>query len=566
MRRLIGGTVVILAVLAIGIALWRSGPAIPPGSVVVVELSGQLAEAPPVDALSRFSARGPALPTLLLLLEMATADERISGVILHIRPLRVGYARIQELRDAISRVRSADKQVVAVLDMAVLNATREMYLASAADQVYVVPGFLGPLAGIAGQSIFLGSFFEKIGVEFEYVRIGEYKSAVEMFAASEMSEPAREMTNALFDGLFDQITAGIAEGRSLPQATVASLIDNAPATAEEYLDSGLADGIVGREEVLESAGLEAAEEISSADYLRVDPSRLGLRSGPEIALIFSDGMILQSGGGSLVRRSAADEIVRALESAADDAEVKAIVLRVNSPGGSSLASEQLWRAVRSAREKKPVVVSMADVAASGGYYVASAADAILAEPATFTGSIGIYLQRPFFSGLYEKLDIGTELIARGAHAGIAGSDKPLTPAQRKRTEDWIRSLYDEFLDRVAEGRGVQPDEVDRLGQGRVWLGATALGHGLVDELGGLWAAVQRAKREANIPEDVDPERVLFPGPRSPGEQLRQVFRGELQAWLVAKLFPMELPEPLTWKGLGIREKLLLLPPYWVEIH
>lgn len=566
MRRLIGGTVVILAVLAIGIALWRSGPVIPPGSVVVVELSGQLAEAPPVDALSRFSARGPALPTLLLLLEMATADERISGVMLHIRPLRVGYARIQELRDAISRVRSADKRVVAVLDMAVLNATREMYLASAADQVYVVPGFLGPLAGVAGQSIFLGSFFEKIGVEFEYVRIGKYKSAVEMFAASEMSEPAREMTNALFDGLFDQITAGIAEGRNLPQATVASLIDSAPATAEEYLDAGLADGIAGREEVLKSAGLEAAEEISSADYLRVDPSRLGLRGGPEIALIFSDGMILQSGGGSLVRRSAADEIVGALESAADDAEVKAIVLRVNSPGGSSLASEQLWRAIRSARKKKPVVVSMADVAASGGYYVASAADAILAEPATLTGSIGIYLQRPSFSGLYEKLDIGTELITRGAHAAIAGSDKPLTPAQRKRTEDWIRSLYDEFLDRVAEGRGVQPQEVDRLGQGRVWLGATALGHGLVDEMGGLWAAVQRAKREANIPEDVDPERVLLPGPRSPGEQLRQVFRGELQAWLVARLFPMELPEPLIWNGLGIGGELLLLPPYWIEIH
>jgi protease-4 len=142
----------------------------------------------------------------------------------------------------------------------------------------------------------------------------------------------------------------------------------------------------------------------------------------------------------------------------------------------------------------------------------------------------------------------------------------LTPAQRKHTEDWIRSLYDEFLDRVAEGRGVQPQEVDRVGQGRVWLGATALGHGLVDEMGGLWAAVQRAKREANIPEDVDPERVLLPGPRSPGEQLRQLFRGELQAWLVAKLFPMELPEVLTWDSLQIGGEILLLPPYWIEIR
>ena len=181
-------------------ALWQSGPRIPEGSVLVVELAGQLAEAPPVDTLSRLNARGPALPTMLLLLEMAGADERISAVLLHIRSLDIGYARIQELRDAVLRIRSAKKQVVALLDLADFNATRELYLASAADQVFVVPGFLGPLAGIAGQAIFLGSLFEKIGVRYEYVRIGDYKSAVETFAASEMSEPARQMTNELFDG------------------------------------------------------------------------------------------------------------------------------------------------------------------------------------------------------------------------------------------------------------------------------------------------------------------------------------------------------------------------------
>ncbi len=167
MRRLIGGGAAVLVALVIGMALWQPGPRIPEGSVLVLELSGQLAEAPPVDTLSRLTARGPALPTLLLLLEMAGADERISGVLLHIRSLNVGYARIQELRDAVLRIRGSRKQVVALLDVAHFNATREMYLASAADQVFVVPGFLGPLAGIAGQSIFLGSLFEKIGVRYE---------------------------------------------------------------------------------------------------------------------------------------------------------------------------------------------------------------------------------------------------------------------------------------------------------------------------------------------------------------------------------------------------------------
>ncbi|MEE9281540.1 MAG: signal peptide peptidase SppA [Myxococcota bacterium] len=566
MRRLVITLVAVLVVLAIGIALLQTGPRIPEGSVLTVELSGDLAEAPPVDTLARLTSRGPALPTLLLALEMASADERVSAVLLHIRPLRVGYARIQELRDAVSRVRAADKRVLAVLDMAVLNATRETYLASAADQVYVVPGFLGPLAGFAGQSFFLGSFFEKIGVEFEYVRIGDYKSAVETFTASEMSEPAREMTNDLFDGLFEQITSGIAEGRDLSRDTVASLIESAPATADEYLAAGLADGIADRDEVLESAGLEDAEEISTADYLRVDPTRLGLRDGPRIALIFGDGTLVQSRGTPLARTSAADEIERALETAADDERVRAIVLRVNSPGGSSLASDQLWLAIRRAREKKPVVVSLGETAASGGYYVASAADAILAEPATLTGSIGLFLLRPSFSGLYEKLGIGTEVVARGPYAGMAGSDQPLTADQLQHTREWIRSLYAGFLARVAEGRGVEPAEIDAVGQGRVWLGATALEHGLVDELGGLWAAVQRAKREANIADDVDPQRVLFPGPRSATEQMRQLFRGELAAWLRLQLFPVELPEVLTWDWLRLEGELLMLPPYWIEIR
>ncbi len=565
MKRLIGGGAIVV-VIAIGVALWQSGPRVPEGSVLVVELAGQLTEAPPVDTLSQLTARGPALPTLLLLLEMAGADERISGVLLHIRSLDVGYARIQELRDAVLRIRGADKQVVAFLDLSAFNATREMYLASAADQVFVVPGFLGPLAGIAGQAIFLGSLFEKVGVQYEYVRIGDYKSAVETFGASEMSEPVRQMTDELFDGLFAQITSGIAQGRNLAAAEVVALIDEAPATSDEYLQAGLADGVAGRDEVLESAGFEQSEEISSADYLRVPPSRLGLRNGPQIALIFGEGTIVQSGGSPLTRSCSADEIGAALERAAEDKAVRAIVLRINSPGGSSLASEQLWRAIRRARETKPVVVSMADVAASGGYYVASGADAILAEPATLTGSIGIYFLRASLSGLYRKLEIGTEDFARGRLAGISGSSEPLTPEQRARTSDWIRTLYAEFLERVAEGRGVDPEDVDKIGQGHVWLGATALENGLVDELGGLWAAVQRAKREANIPADVDPERVLFPGPRSTREQIRQLLRGELPAWLRGVLFPVRLPEVMTWDWLGLGSDLLLLPPYWVEIR
>lgn len=563
-RAVVAGVAILLVLLAL--AVWRSGPRVEQGSVIVVRLAGDLAEAPPVDALGRLTAPGPALPTLLLLLEMAENDERVVAVLLHIRPLAVGYARLQELRDAVARVRAAGKQVLAVLDLAVVNATRELYLASAADRVYVVPGFVGPLAGVAGQSIFLGSFFERIGVQFEYVRIGEYKSAVETFAGSEMSEPARRMTNALFDGLFAQITAGIGQGRGLSPEAVAALIEKAPATGQEYLDAGLADGIAAPDQVIEAAGLGDAPALESGLYLGVDPNGLGLRNGPKIALVFSDGTLVQSGSTPLMRGSAADGVEAALETASEDESIAAIVLRVNSPGGSSLASDQLWRAIRKAREKKPVVASLGETAASGGYYVASAADAIVAEPATITGSIGIFLLRPSLAGLYQKLGIGTEVIARGPHAGIEASDAPLSPEQREHTEMWIRSLYAEFLGRVAEGRGLDRAAIDAVGQGRVWLASSALEHGLVDELGGLWAAVQRAKLEAGLPADVDPRRVVLPGPRSLSEQVGQLFRGELTSWLQARLLPAPLPEVLRLDWPSLAGEVLMLPPYWIELH
>ena len=568
MRRLITIALILGVAAMIGYALLHSGPRIPEPSVLVLELGGRLEEAPSVDALQQLMARGLALPTLLLQLEKAAADLRIKAVLMRIRALDIGYARVQELRDAVSRVREAGKPVIALLDLASLNATRELYLASSADKIYLVPGFLGPFAGIAGQYLHLGGFFEKLGIQVEYERVGDYKSAPEMFAAREMSEPARQTFNELLDGLFAQIVGGIAAGRGLDAARVRQLVDAAPSTAAEYTAAGLADGVADQEEILEREGLEDAEELLWDTYLQVDPRDLGLRTGPQIALIFGDGPIVQAERGRLPRRRtfAADTIAEALEEAGEEEDVRAIVLRINSGGGSALASDQLWRKLRKVSEKKPVVVSMADAAASGGYYVASGANAIIAEPASLTGSIGVFFLRPALSGLYRKLDIGSEILARGRHAAIAAGDEPFTPEQRERTSHFVRALYQDFVERVSTGRGVSTEEVDRLGQGRIWLGEAALARGLVDELGGLYAAVKRAKVEAELDADVDPARVIFPGPRKLIEQVRNLMQGELAGWLMERTLPVELPEILRSAPFLAEGDLAYLPPYWIEIH
>jgi protease-4 len=567
MRRLV---VLALAALVVGMlayALFGTGPDIPDSAVLLVELDGELEEAPPLDPLDRFTARGPAVATLLLQLDKARVDRRIAGVLVHIRGLRTGYAHVQELRDALQRVRDAGKPVVALLDLNNLNATREVYLASAAEKVFVAPGYLGPLSGVAGEYLFLGGMFEKLGVEVQYESAGKYKSAPEMLAGRAMSDAARENTNELLDQLYAQIVQGIAAGRRMQASEVRELIERAPSTGDEFLAERLADGIASRKQALKEAGLEGSELLKLQDYAEVDPTELGLRKGPAVALVFGSGSIVQGTGGRGLRRNAfsADRISRALEEASESEKVRAIVLRVDSPGGSSLASDQIWRAIREARERKPVVVSMADAAASGGYYLASAADAIVAEPATFTGSIGVFFLRPVLGGLYRKLDIGSEVMARGRYAGMAGSSESFTEEQRARARHFVETLYGEFLARVSTGRGLSIERVRELAEGRVWLGGAARELGLVDEIGGLDTAVARAKTAAGIAPEQDPERIIFPGPRTFAEQLRDLTSGMLaRSWLEAPLLERLPGVVRAWLDLAEGEPAYL-PAHWLAI-
>jgi protease-4 len=558
----------VLAVMTwIGYALWSAGPRIPESAVLVLDLRGGLEEVPPRDAIDALLADGPALATVVLQLDKAAADARIAGAVLHIHSLALSYARIQELRDAMARFRASGKRAIALLDLVSFNATRELYLASAADEVYAVPGYRGPLAGLAGQYLSLGGFLAKLGIQVEFERVGEWKSAPETFALERMTEPARQQAREVVDGVFDQVVAGLAEARGLERRKVARLFDRAPAEPDALRDAGLIDGEADLAKAIELAGSSGAEPVDFEAYVQVDPTGLGLRSGPSIALVFADGNVIE-GRGSRTQRFASDDLVEALETARDDDDIVGVVVRVNSPGGSSLAAEHVWRAIRSVREHKPVVVSMGDYAASGGYYVASAASAIVAQPATVTGSIGVFVMRPALAGLFEKLGIGSEIIARGEFASFAASDQPLTPFERERTRALVDSIYRDFLERVAEGRKLSQDRVDELGRGRVWLGARASELGLLDVQGGLHEAVSELKRLAGIPEHQDPARVVFPPPRGLGEALRELLRTEWRPALLQALLPDHLASPALRAMLrGASEGgISLLPSYWIEIH
>ena len=560
-KRFIGIGLAALAALVIGLALFSSGTRVPNSSILVMELSGELPDAPSSGALPFLGARSLSLPTLILQLDKTAADSRVVGVLLHIRSLRAGYAQVQELRDAIARVRDAGKKVVSLIDTATLNASGQLYLASAADQVYLVPAFLGPFAGVRGEFMSLGGFFEKVGIDVEYARVGKFKSGPEMFANREMSQPARENAHELIDGLYGQMVAGIAHSRSLSEEKLHQIIDSAPSTGRAYLEAGLADGIADRKSVLEAAGLGESEEVELGDYLHVDPRTLGLRTGPKIALVFGHGTIVPGSGSRSTRGFAADRIQEALEQAAESDDVRAIVLRIDSGGGSGLASDQLWREVQRIREEIPVVVSMGNAAASGGYYIASGASAIVAQPSTITGSIGVYMLRPSFGPLYEKLDIRTEIIARGDYAPLDTSSRKLTDDERERLQLLVDSFYTEFLDRVATGREMATEAIDSLGQGRVWLGDAALARGLVDAHGGLHKAVELAKAEAGIEPEADPQRVVYPPPPTFAEQLQDLLSSQIRA---------ELPEPIRWPArfdqlLALREvTLACIPPFWLD--
>jgi len=448
-------------------------------------------------------------------LEAAAHDPRVDGVLLRLVGNPSGWSKAFSLRRAVERVRERGKPVAAYAET--LGA-EGLVVASAASTLWLPEAGQIFLVGLRIETLFLRGLLGHLDVEPEVVRIGSHKTAGDRFTRDHMSPEEREQLEALLDDLFEQLVGGIAAGRKLEPAAVRDLVDRGPYRGRAAVEAGLADACIYPDEIeaeLEklccasataSAALRRAHLVDGALYhsLRAsDPGWRPLLAGlPHIAYVVARGAIHRGAG---PRGIACDALCGLLERIRCAEEIRGVVLRLDSPGGDGMASDLLWRAVSLMRREKPVVVSMGDVVASGGYYMAAAADALLAEAATVTGSIGVVGGKVNLEGLYRRIGVAKDAIERGARAGLLSETRGFTDEEREVVRAEMTAVYDTFVDRVAQGRGISEQEIERAAQGRVWSGARALELGLVDAIGGPLEALREARRRAGLGDD---ERVL----------------------------------------------------------
>ena len=520
----VGLVLVALIGLAVLVAAFRGNePTIADNSVLTLRVAGSLPDYVPYDPLRKFfGGTDQSLTNLILQFKKAKVDKRIKVVLLEIDMSGGGWGKSEEIRDAIADFRTSGKPVYAYLEY---GMNKEYYIASACDKVYLAPPGELFINGLAADVMFFRGSLDKLGIYPDIYQIGKYKSAGDTFTRKEMSDAHREFMNELLDDLFNRYVDAIAKNRGKTSDEVRAIIDDAPYGASKAKDVGLIDGVAYREEVEKEIkvklGYKETDQlpvVKGGDYARIDAESLGLNEGEKIAVIYATGNIGSGQSENSPRGSqsiGSDTLSKAIDDAREDKSIKAIVIRVDSPGGSGLASDIIWHSVVAAKEKKPVVISMSDVAASGGYYIACGANKIIAQPSTITGSIGVVAGKPVVRGLYDWLGLSNEYLLRGKNAGMFRETEKFTPEERAKFEDWIKTTYyNDFVPKVAKGREKDPAYIDSIAQGRVWTGFQGKERGLVDEFGGLDRAVEVAKDLAKIPKDKGVRRVILPYPRT----------------------------------------------------
>lgn len=590
---LIGGGVLIVFFLIaiIGIALLAESlgrPDVPENSVLVLNVSGTLPDYSPDDPMAKvFGMESPqSFSSLLAQMRKAKVDSRIGAVLLNVNFPGIGWGKADELRAAIADLRASGKPVYAYME---IGMNKEYYIASAAEKVFLPPAGDIYINGFAAEVTFYRGSLDKLGVEPEVIAIGKYKNAPDQFTRKEMSEAHAEVMNAIIDEYYNRLISAIAESRKKSPEDVKAMIDNAPYHATEAKQLGLIDEAAYRDQVYDELkkrlGYKEGDKIRTVSgdaYKEVTSDSLGLNNGERVAVVYASGAINVGrssrsafGGESL----GSDTLVKAINDAAEDSSIKAIVLRVDSPGGSALASDLMWHAIENAKAKKPVVVSMSDVAASGGYYIACNANKIVAEPSTLTGSIGVFMGKPSLKGFNDWLGISSQYVMRGKNAGIFRTGEKWTEEEKKKMEDQTNKIYwDDFVPKVAKGRGKTVEDVNAIAQGRVWTGAQAKERGLVDELGGLEKSIEIAKQLADLPADKDVRRVVFPAPRPFLEELfgsgedstfaQQSSEERKAQEAVVKSLPEDMRRALRYAELFDRMKngeAMLMLPYELEI-
>ena len=514
-------------------------------SILVLELNAPITERavsdPLNDALAELvGQQSPiGLNQILASIKKAKKDDRIKGIYLESGLLSAGYATIEEIRNALLDFKTSGKFIYS---FAPVYSQKAYYLCSVADKVYMNPAGMLEFKGLSSVRTFYKGTLEKLGVEVQVFKHGHYKSAVEPYILESMSDSARLQTETYLNSMWDHLLNKMADSRGLTAQSLDKTASLMPMFREDSLltASGLIDGFKYKDEIIdmlkELTGTDPKDNINAIglkSYAQVylPGSKKGLEKN-KIAVIYAEGEIVE-GGADSDGGIQADKLSQTIREARRDSSIKAIVLRVNSPG---LASEIIWREVKLAKETKPVVVSMSDLAASGGYYISCAADSIVAHPTTLTGSIGVFGMIPNTKGLLKKIGVTTDRVKTNTYADMPALDRPFTPEEKQLMQGYIERFYNVFLTRCADGRQTSKEAIGKIGEGRVWSGENGLKINLVDKLGGIDDAIAIAARMAGV-ESYRIEEL--PELLSPIEQLMQDLTGEASARIGNMLFGEE---------------------------
>ena len=480
-------------------------------SVMMLDLNGTLVERTQEDPLGILSqlfgdeSNTYGLDDILSSIQKAKENENIKGIYLQASSLGTSYASLQEIRNALLDFKESGKFVIAYAD----SYTQGLYyLSSAADKVLLNPKGMIEWRGIASAPLFYKDLLQKIGVEMQVFKVGTYKSAVEPFIATEMSPANREQVTAFITSIWGQVTEGISASRNIPVDSLNVYADRMLMfyPSEESVKCGLADTLIYRNDVRNYLKklVEIDEDdnlpiVGLSDMMNVKKNVPKDKSGNIVAVYYASGEITDYPSSATSEDGiVGSKVIRDLRKLKDDNDVKAVVLRVNSPGGSAFASEQIWHAVKELKTKKPVIVSMGDYAASGGYYISCVADTIVAEPTTLTGSIGIFGMIPNVKGLTDKIGLSYDVVKTNKYADFGNIMRPFNEDEKSLLQMMITEGYDTFVTRCAEGRHMTKEAIEKIAEGRVWTGETAKELGLVDELGGIDKALDIAVAKARV--------------------------------------------------------------------
>jgi protease IV len=506
---------IVIIVLVIGRLAASKQPTVAANSVLVLALEGDVPEVPPVDIPLPFipSQGVPTVRDVWASLRAAAKDNRIKAVVLQPRQLSVGWGKLQEFHEELAAFKTSGKPLYALLRA---PGSREYYLASAADKIFLFPEDMLDVKGFLVEAMYFKNALDKLGINMQVDHVGRYKDAGDIFTKTNMSPETREVLNQILDQLYGDFCATVGQGRHKSADEMKALIDQGPFISSKAKASGLVDEIGYEDQVYtdlkNKVGRGELNKTSIKAYFRAVPS-----AGDRIAILAGEGEIQRGDpdnafGNTGVISSGA--FAKAIRQVRNDRSIKGVIVRVNSPGGDASASDEILHELKLLSRAKPLVVSMSDLAASGGYFISVTGDPIVSYPNTITGSIGVLYLKPNVRDLYNKLGIQEDLLTRGKLADIDSESQPLSDAGRQKLHESIEATYAAFVSKVATARKKSYAQIDPIAQGRVWMGTQALQNGLVDQLGGLNRAITMVRQRAHLPATGDTNLVIYPPRRS----------------------------------------------------